>query len=85
MTESPITTIGNLLLLPNLEDETIKAVNQALRQMIGLYIRAKPPENDISETTGIDPFSNARLVVDEAFGPGVFAEWVSGEEVKKDG
>lgn len=84
MTESPITTIGNLLKLPNLEEQTVKDVNQVLRQMLGLYIRAKPPDEVPGDPPPIDPFSDARRVVDDALGPGVFGEWMNGE-VKKDG
>lgn len=82
--EPPITTIGNLLTLPDLEEQTIKEINQALRQMLGLYIRAKPPDEEAGESPPIDPFSDARRVVDDALGPGVFSEWMDGE-VKKDG
>ena len=81
--EPPITTIGNLLRLPNLEDETVKEINQALRQMVGTYIRAKPPD-DNSDSPGIDPFNAARRAVEDTLGPGVFTEWMDGAEVKKD-
>lgn len=78
MTEAPITTIGNLLLLPNLEEQTVQVVNQALRQMVGQYIRAKPPDQN-SDAPGVDPFSAARRAVDDAMGPGVFEEWMEGK------
>ncbi|MBA9088730.1 hypothetical protein FHR92_005248 [Fontibacillus solani] len=82
--ESPITTVGNLLMLPDLEEQTVKEINQALRQMLGLYIRAKPPDATEGEAPPIDPFSAARRAVTDALGPGVFEEWMEGE-VKKDG
>ncbi|WP_059049999.1 hypothetical protein [Paenibacillus senegalimassiliensis] len=83
--EPPITTIGNLLRLPNLEEQTVKEINQALRQMVGTYIRAKPPDESSADVQGVDPFNAAKRAIDDAMGPGVFTEWMDGAEVKKDG
>lgn len=80
MVEHPIWIIGNLLQLPNLEEQTVKDVNQALRSMIGPYIRAKPPD----EQEGLDPFSQTKQAVMDFLGPGVFEEWTEGK-VSKDG
>lgn len=82
MADNPITIIGNLLLLPQLEDQTVKDVNQALREMVGQYIRAKPPDE---QPSGIDPFSDQMSkVAAELLGPGVYEEWMEGK-VSKDG
>lgn len=81
MVEHPITTIGNLLLLPQLEEQTVKDVNQALRSMIGLHIRAKPPD----DSEPLNPFSSQiQKVASELLGPGVYEEWMEGK-VTKDG
>ena len=77
----PITAVGNLLQLPNLEEQTIKDVNQALRDMVGLYIRAKPVDG---EQRGIDPFARAQQVAADLLGPGAYEEWMYGGEVKRD-
>lgn len=77
----PIIAIGNLLMLPNLEEQTIKDVNQALRDMVGLYIRAKPVDG---EQQGIDPFTRSQQAAVDMLGPGVYEEWMNGE-VKRDG
>ncbi|MEK8206763.1 hypothetical protein NST41_14315 [Paenibacillus sp. FSL L8-0696] len=82
MSDHPITTIGNLLMLPQLEDQTVKDINQALRSMIGLHIRAKPPDD---QPVGLDPFSQAQRAAIDLLGPGVYTEWMQGSEVKKDG
>lgn len=83
--EHPITAISKVLLLPRLEEETIKDVNQAIRALVGPYIRAKPPDGDETEQS-LNPFDKARHAVDGLFGAGVFAEWTEGaSEVKEDG
>ncbi|OMD92994.1 hypothetical protein BSK49_01005 [Paenibacillus odorifer] len=82
MVEHPITTIGNLLLLPQLEDQTVKDINQVLRSMIGLHIRAKPPDD---QSGNLDPFSQAQQAAIDILGPGVYTEWMQGSEVKQDG
>lgn len=80
MVEShPITVIGNLLHLPNLEEQTVQDVNQALRSLVAPYIRAKPPDEQ-----GGDPFTQNQQMIDAMFGAGVFEEWTEGK-VKKDG
>lgn len=81
MVEHPIWIIGNLLQLPNLEEETVKDVNLALRTMVAPYIRAKPPDE---QQGGIDPFTQAQQEAMELLGPGVYAEWTEGK-VSKDG
>ncbi|MCE3202480.1 hypothetical protein [Paenibacillus sonchi] len=79
--DNPITAIGNLLLLPHLEEQTVKDVNQALRALISSYIRAKPPD----EQDGFDPFTQAQQAAIDLLGPGVFEEWTEGKAVTKDG
>lgn len=76
MVDNQITAIGNLLLLPGLEEQTVIDINQALRTMVAPYIRAKPPDE---QGAGIDPFSEARQAVDAMLGAGVFAEWMEGK------
>lgn len=78
--QHPITVIGNLLLLPQLEEQTVKDVNQALRTMVAPFIRAKPPD----EQEGLDPFNQTKQAVMDFLGPGVFEEWTEGK-VSKDG
>lgn len=80
MVEHPIWVIGNLLQLPNLEEQTVKDVNQALRTMVAPYIRAKPPD----EPSSADPFAQAQQAAMAFLGPGVFEEWTEGK-VKQDG
>lgn len=76
MVEShPITVIGNLLHLPNLEEQTVQDVNQALRSLVAPYIRAKPPD----EQSGMDPFAQAQRSAIDLLGPGVYQEWTEGE------
>lgn len=81
MSEHPIYIIGNLLQLPHLEEETVKDVNQALRSMIGPYIRAKSPDDQ----GGIHPFTQAQQAAIDLLGPGVYQEWTEGKAVSKDG
>ncbi|WP_342440012.1 hypothetical protein NSS79_15400 [Paenibacillus sp. FSL L8-0436] len=81
MSEHPIWIIGNLLQLPNLEDDTVKDVNQALRALVAPYIRAKPPDE---QQSGMDPFTQTQQAVMDLLGPGVFEEWTEGK-VKTDG
>jgi hypothetical protein len=80
MSEHPISIIGNLLQLPNLEEQTVKDVNQALRTMVAPFIRAKPPD----EQKGLDPFNQTKQAVVDFLGPGVYEEWTEGK-VSKDG
>ncbi|MNC66141.1 hypothetical protein D3C75_1165090 [compost metagenome] len=80
MVEHPIWIIGNLLQLPNLEEQTVKDVNQALRTLVAPYIRAKPPD----EKSSFDPFTQVQQAAIDFLGPGVFEEWTEGK-VKKDG
>lgn len=81
MVENPITVIGNLLLLPSLEEQTITDINQALRTLVAPYIRSKPPDEAHG---GIDPFSETRQAVNAYFGSGAYEEWLEGK-VNKDG
>ncbi|KGE20052.1 hypothetical protein [Paenibacillus wynnii] len=78
--QHPIAIIGNLLQLPNLEEQTVKDVNQALRSMIVPYIRAKPPD----EPNSADPFTQAQQAAMAFLGSGVYEEWTEGK-VKQDG
>ncbi len=81
MNEHPITVIGNLLLLPKLEEQTVKDVNEALRTMVAPYMRSKPPDE---QQGGIDPFTQMQQEAIDLLGPGVFEEWTEGK-VSKDG
>lgn len=81
MVDHPIWVIGNLLQLPNLEEQTVQDINQALRAMIGPYIRSKPPDE---QQGGIDAFAQAQQAAMAFLGPGVYEEWTEGR-VKRDG
>jgi hypothetical protein len=67
--------IGNLLMLPNLEEETVKLVNKTLRDMVGQYTYSRPPDTELQADDLFAPISKA---VSDAFGVGAFDEWMNG-------
>ncbi|WP_342416263.1 hypothetical protein NST83_01160 [Paenibacillus sp. FSL R10-2782] len=67
--------IGNLLALPNLEEETVKVVNKTLRDMVGQYTYSRPPDTEFQPT---DPIAVAQKAVADVFGQSVLDEWMNG-------
>ncbi|PNQ82687.1 hypothetical protein [Paenibacillus sp. F4] len=67
--------IGNLLALPNLEEETVKVVNKTLRDMVGQYTYSRPPDTEVQAT---DPITAAHKAVADVFGQSVLDEWMNG-------
>lgn len=60
-----ITTIGELLNLPDLEDETKQTINGAVRELVNRYVNYKPPEeigplNDLQAKTLLNEWMNGQ-------------------------
>ncbi|RGL38998.1 hypothetical protein DXC69_02980 [Paenibacillus polymyxa] len=67
--------IGNLLALPNLEEETVKLINKTLRDMVGQYTYSRPPDTELQAT---NPIAEAQKAVADIFGQSVLDEWMNG-------